>query len=148
MNYRKMVESHVRNDADVTIGVLRASVDEARHRFGVMEIDSADRVIGFEEKPAEPKPIPGDPRHCYASMGIYVFTTRFLFEQLCQDATRHGSNHDFGGDIIPSIIHSHRVVRPSVSGTRTASRTPTGATSARWTPTTRPTWTSCRSIRS
>ena len=66
-------------------------------------------MIGFEEKPAEPKPIPGDPRHCYASMGIYVFRTRFLFEQLCQDATRHGSNHDFGGDIIPSIIHSHRV---------------------------------------
>jgi glucose-1-phosphate adenylyltransferase len=109
MNYHKMVESHIRNDADLTIGVLRTSIEEARHRFGVMEIDPTDRVIGFEEKPAVPKSVPGDPGHCYASMGIYVFKTRFLFEQLCQDATRHGSSHDFGGDMIPSIIHSHRV---------------------------------------
>jgi glucose-1-phosphate adenylyltransferase len=109
MNYHKMAESHVRNDADATIGVLRTTVDEARYRFGVMEIDASGRVVGFEEKPAEPKPIPGDPRHCYASMGIYLFGTRLLFEQLCQDATRHGSNHDFGGDVIPSIIHSRRV---------------------------------------
>jgi glucose-1-phosphate adenylyltransferase len=109
MNYHKMVDSHIRNDADLTIGVLRTSIEEARYRFGVMEIDPTDRVVGFEEKPAVPKPVPGDPGHCYASMGIYVFKTRFLFEQLCQDATRHGSSHDFGGDVIPSIIHSHRV---------------------------------------
>ncbi|NLE38688.1 MAG: glucose-1-phosphate adenylyltransferase [Pirellulaceae bacterium] len=109
MNYRKMVESHVANRADLTIGVLRVPVDEARHRFGVMEIDADERVVGFEEKPAEPRAIPGDPEYCYASMGIYVFNTRFLFEQLCQDATRPGSTHDFGGDLIPSIIHTHRV---------------------------------------
>ncbi|HBO45324.1 MAG TPA: glucose-1-phosphate adenylyltransferase [Planctomycetaceae bacterium] len=109
MNYRKMVESHVENRADLTIGVLRVPVDEARHRFGVMEIDADERVIDFAEKPAEPRAIPGDPEYCYASMGIYVFTTRFLFEQLCQDATRPGSTHDFGGDLIPSIIHTHRV---------------------------------------
>ena len=109
MNYQKMVESHIHNNADLTIGVLRTPIEEARNRFGVMEINAEDRVVGFQEKPDAPKPIAGDNRHCYASMGIYVFTTRFLFEQLCQDATRHGSSHDFGGDVIPSIIHSHRV---------------------------------------
>jgi len=109
MNYRKMVESHIDNRADLTIGALRVPVDEARHRFGVMQIDQSERVIGFEEKPADPKPMPDDPGRCYASMGIYVFTTRFLFEQLCQDATRQGSSHDFGSDVIPSIIHTHRV---------------------------------------
>ena len=109
MNYHKMVESHIRNNANLTIGVLRTPIEEARNRFGVMEINPEDRVVGFEEKPDAPKPVAGDPRHCYASMGIYVFDTRFLFEQLCQDATRHGSSHDFGGDVIPSIIHSHRV---------------------------------------
>ncbi|MBN2021820.1 MAG: glucose-1-phosphate adenylyltransferase [Pirellulales bacterium] len=109
MNYRKMVESHVDHRADLTIGALRVPIAEARYRFGVMEIDADDRVVGFEEKPADPKPIPGDPGYCYASMGIYVFTTRFLFEQLCQDATRPGSSHDFGADVIPSIIRTHRV---------------------------------------
>ncbi|MBN2216660.1 MAG: glucose-1-phosphate adenylyltransferase [Pirellulales bacterium] len=109
MNYRKMVEAHVANQADLTIGALRVPIDQARHRFGVMQIDPAERVVGFEEKPANPKPTPDNPDYCYASMGIYVFTTRFLFEQLCQDATRPGSSHDFGGDVIPSIIETHRV---------------------------------------
>jgi glucose-1-phosphate adenylyltransferase len=109
MNYRKMVEAHVENQADLTIGVLRVPVADACYRFGVLQIDPAERVVSFQEKPGEPKPIPGDPNYCYASMGIYVFTTRFLFEQLCQDATRQGSSHDFGADVIPSIIETHRV---------------------------------------
>lgn len=109
MDYSRLVESHSLTDADLTIGALRSTMDEARHRFGVMEIDTKNRVIGFEEKPANPKPIPGDPEHCLASMGIYVFSARFLFEQLCQDATRPGSGHDFGGDVIPSIIDTNRV---------------------------------------
>ncbi|MCA9099525.1 MAG: glucose-1-phosphate adenylyltransferase, partial [Planctomycetales bacterium] len=68
------------------------------------------RIIGFEEKPQrDPKTIPGDHTRVLASMGIYVFTARFLFEQLCLDATRSGSAHDFGKDIIPSIIHTHPV---------------------------------------
>jgi glucose-1-phosphate adenylyltransferase len=74
-----------------------------------MQIDGDWRVLGFEEKPADPKPIPDDAHHALASMGIYVFTARFLFEQLCLDATRHGSRHDFGRDLIPSVIHTHRV---------------------------------------
>ena len=70
---------------------------------------SDSRIIGFEEKPGQPKSIPGEPDRALASMGIYVFTARLLFEQLCQDATRPGSAHDFGRDIIPAVIDKHRV---------------------------------------
>ena len=109
MDYMKLVDFHLQTGADATIGVLRRPREEASRQFGVMQVDTSGRVIGFEEKPLEPKPIPGDERHCLASMGIYLFTARFLFEELCRDATRRGSRHDFGGDLIPSIIASNRV---------------------------------------
>jgi len=108
MNYRSMVDYHKQLNADITVGALRVSPIEARD-FGVMQVDANDRIIGFEEKVQSPKTIPGDPNHCLASMGIYVFTARFLFEQLCRDATRPGSKHDFGRNIIPALIDSHRV---------------------------------------
>ena len=108
MNYRTMVDFHLEREADLTVGALRVSVEEARH-FGVMEVDNDARVVGFEEKLPNPKTIPGDPHRCLASMGIYVFNARFLFEQLCLDATQPGSQHDFGRNIIPSVIDTHRV---------------------------------------
>ncbi|GAB6164868.1 glucose-1-phosphate adenylyltransferase [Thermostilla marina] len=109
MNYAKLVDYHIEHGADLTIGVLREKRTEAARRFGVMEVDHDLRVIGFEEKPDDPKPIPGDEEYCYASMGIYVFPARFLFEVLCRDATKRGSRHDFGGDVIPALIEKHRV---------------------------------------
>jgi glucose-1-phosphate adenylyltransferase len=108
MNYRTMVDFHIESGADLTISALRVPKNDG-NRFGIMQIDNRQRVIGFEEKPLEPKTIPGNDGHCLASMGIYVFTARFLFEQLCRDATDPGSSHDFGKDIIPSIISTHRV---------------------------------------
>ncbi len=108
MNYRSMVEYHRQNNADLTIGALRVDVESAK-QFGVMQIDSDHRIVGFQEKPAQPRTIPGDPQHCLASMGIYIFSTRFMFEQLCKDATQPTSHHDFGKNIIPSIIQDHRV---------------------------------------
>jgi glucose-1-phosphate adenylyltransferase len=87
---------------------LRVDPVSAR-QFGVMEVDSNQRIIGFEEKVPNPKTIPGDPHHCLGSMGIYVFAARFLFEELCKDATRTGSKHDFGRDIIPSLIEERKV---------------------------------------
>ncbi|HTN75472.1 MAG TPA: sugar phosphate nucleotidyltransferase, partial [Pirellulaceae bacterium] len=108
MNYREMVDYHKEMKADLTIGALPVSQEEAT-QFGVMEIDQNQRIVGFEEKPAQPKTIPGESDRCLASMGIYVFTARFLFEQLCRDATRQDSMHDFGKNIIPAIIDSHRV---------------------------------------
>ncbi len=108
MNYQEMVNFHVEMGADLTIGALPVDPESAKS-FGVMEVDAQQRIIGFEEKPPNPRTIPGDAEHCLASMGIYVFTARFLFEQLCQDATQQDSAHDFGRNIIPSIIDSHRV---------------------------------------
>jgi glucose-1-phosphate adenylyltransferase len=109
MDYAKMVAFHEQNDADLTIGALRVSVEDARS-FGVMQTNKEGRIIGFEEKPDKPKTIPGDDNHCLASMGIYVFNAPFLFDQLCQDATLPDSAHDFGRNIIPSIIDSHRLM--------------------------------------
>jgi glucose-1-phosphate adenylyltransferase len=109
MNYRRMVEYHREVGADLTIGALRVDIESAK-QFGVMQIDSDQRVVGFQEKPSRPQPLPGDDGHCFASMGIYVFSTRFLLEQLCRDANEPTSNHDFGKNIIPSIIKDHRVV--------------------------------------
>jgi glucose-1-phosphate adenylyltransferase len=108
MNYRKMIEFHEASGADLTVGALRVPLKEGR-QFGVMQIDADQRIMGFAEKPREPKPIPGDPEHCLASMGIYVFSARLLFEQLCADATKPGSAHDFGHNIIPGMINDHRV---------------------------------------
>lgn len=108
MNYRSMVEYHQQMGADVTIGALRVERSEAT-QFGVMQVDEEQRIVGFQEKPADPMTIPGDPGHALASMGIYVFNSRFLFEQLCRDATEPGSDHDFGKNIIPSIIDDYKV---------------------------------------
>jgi glucose-1-phosphate adenylyltransferase len=108
MNYGSMIEFHKRNGADLTVGALPVPIDEGR-QFGVMQVDSHERIIGFEEKPANPRPIPGDDSACLASMGIYVFNARFLFNKLCDDANNRRSNHDFGRDIIPSMIDQYRV---------------------------------------
>jgi glucose-1-phosphate adenylyltransferase len=108
MNYRAMLEQHERVGADLTIGALRVRREEAT-QFGVIQVDNDQRIVGFQEKPAEPQTIPGEPDHALASMGIYVFNARFLFEQLCRDATEPDSSHDFGKNIIPSIIDEHRV---------------------------------------
>ena len=88
MNYRKMVEFHMENDADLTVGALRVTPDEAAAVWRDAGRQGSVASIGFEEKPDEPKHDSRRRSHCLASMGIYVFTARFLFEQLCQDATR------------------------------------------------------------
>jgi glucose-1-phosphate adenylyltransferase len=109
MDYSRMVAYHAENGADLTVAALRVTPEEARS-FGVMQIDDSQRIIGFEEKVPNPKTIPGDSNHCLASMGIYVFNAPFLFDQLCQDAMLPDSDHDFGRNIIPSIINTHKVV--------------------------------------
>lgn len=109
MDYADLVHFHQEKGADVTVSALRVKA-EYSNQFGVMETRMDGRVVGFDEKPEIPKTIPGDPGHILASMGIYVFTARFLFEQLCRDATRSNSAHDFGHNIIPAIIDKHNVV--------------------------------------
>jgi glucose-1-phosphate adenylyltransferase len=108
MDYSKLVASHEEQGADLTIAALQVSLEEAT-QFGVMQVDAENRIVGFEEKPAKPKSIPGNPNLAMASMGIYVFNAHFLFDELCKDATLPESSHDFGKNIIPSIINSRRV---------------------------------------
>lgn len=108
MDYSEMLRDHNNSGADVTIGCLPVSLRDAT-QFGVMQIDAERRVISFREKPSDPDPMPGDPTRCLASMGIYVFNTKTLFDLLCADATQANSGHDFGKNIIPSILETHRV---------------------------------------
>ncbi len=108
MDYGPMIAFHTENNADITVGVVQVPVAEATG-FGVMAVDTTDRVIGFEEKPAQPKPMPGKPELALASMGIYVFNRDFLLETLETDAQDPASAHDFGKNIIPGCIEACRV---------------------------------------
>lgn len=108
MDYGKMLAFHVTSKADMTVGCFEVPVSEAS-AFGVMAVDGEDRVLDFVEKPADPPHIPGKPDRALVSMGIYVFNTRFLYEQLSRDADDPDSAHDFGHDIIPYLVKRYRV---------------------------------------
>lgn len=108
MDYGPMLAQHVERGADVTVGCIEVPI-KCANAFGVMSVDDAWRITEFKEKPDEPTPMPGRPGIALASMGIYVFNTDFLYDQLIKDADNIKSSHDFGKDIIPSVIHSHCV---------------------------------------
>jgi len=108
MDYRRMIEFHKQKNADLTISVFEESVKEAK-RFGVLEINEDQQVIGFEEKPENPKTSPHNPNVCLISMGIYLFNTETLVRRLIEDAKKTESSHDFGKDVIPSMIGRDRV---------------------------------------
>jgi len=108
MDYGAMLADHVEKQADLTIGCIEVSLEDAT-AFGVMDIDANRRVKAFVEKPAEPPVMPGRTDTALASMGIYIFNASFLFEQLLKDADTKGSSHDFGKDIIPSVIDKYIV---------------------------------------
>jgi glucose-1-phosphate adenylyltransferase len=103
MDYNQMLYDHVDGTADLTIGCMEVPLDEARG-FGVMAVDESLRVVAFQEKPEQPPPMPGRPDVALASMGIYVFNAKFLYEQLARDAIDPKSSHDFGKDIIPHLL--------------------------------------------
>ena len=109
MDYEHMLQQHVEQGADVTVGCIEVPRMEATG-FGVMAVDAEDRIVSFLEKPADPPGIPGDPEHALASMGIYVFETKFLIEQLQRDAADPHSSHDFGKDVIPFIVQGGKAV--------------------------------------
>ena len=108
MDYSELIRDHIESGAEASIGCLPVDLDTGS-QFGVMNVDASNRIIDFQEKPAAPSPLPDDPTRCLASMGIYVFNADFLFEELCKDATTSGSSHDFGKNIIPSVIDSHLI---------------------------------------
>ena len=109
MDYGTFLVAHAEKEADMTVCCLEVPIEEAAGQFGVITVDETGRVIGFKEKPEHPDPIPGKPGFCLASMGNYVFNTEFLYEQVIKDADTPGTQHDFGGNVIPSIIDDYRV---------------------------------------
>ncbi len=109
MDYEQMLQQHVEQNADVTVGCLEVTKKEATG-FGVMQIDENDRIVEFFEKPKKPPTMPGKSDKCLASMGIYVFNTEFLADQLNRDADDMNSSHDFGKDIIPYIVKNGKAV--------------------------------------
>jgi glucose-1-phosphate adenylyltransferase len=104
MDYTRMLYEHVDRGADMTVGCVEVPLAEASGQLGVMAVDRGFRVVGFEEKPESPRPLPGNGGACLASMGIYVFNSEFLYEQLVDDAMREDSDHDFGRDLIPRLV--------------------------------------------
>jgi len=109
MDYEVMLQQHVNQNADVTVGVLEVPRRDASG-FGVMHVDADDRIVHFLEKPADPPGIPDNPEMALASMGIYVFSTAYLFELLRQDATNPESSRDFGKDLIPYVVANGKAV--------------------------------------
>ncbi len=112
MDYEKMLAQHVDQGADVTVGCMEVPREEATG-FGVMHVQDDDRIVSFFEKPKDPPAMPGNPDLALASMGIYVFNTKFLIEQLDRDAATPGSSRDFGKDIVPYLVkHAKAVAHP------------------------------------
>jgi glucose-1-phosphate adenylyltransferase len=107
MNVRQMVDFHYRRRAFATVACLPVPLKEASS-FGIVEVDQEGRIIGFDEKPRDAKPMPGNPNYALASMGNYIFDPDELTRQLRADSDRE-SHHDFGRDIIPAMLGSGRV---------------------------------------
>ena len=103
MDYGTMLAAHVEAAADLTVGCVEVPLEQAR-AFGVMAVDAHNRIVEFAEKPRHPTPMPGSDTTALASMGIYVFRTETLIEELLRDADTPASQRDFGGDIIPDVI--------------------------------------------
>jgi glucose-1-phosphate adenylyltransferase len=105
MDISHMIDYHLDHEADVTIAAYPTRLEDGT-RFGVLQVDRDWRITEFQEKPAAPKPIPGRPDQCLASMGNYVFSTSVLIDLLNQDAHRRDSDHDFGKNVLPMALEA------------------------------------------
>ena len=108
MDYRELLDFHTGHQGCLSLAacvVPREGADE----FGILKVDESGRVVDFIEKPSDPPTIPGDPDHCLANMGVYLFDTSSLVRELCADVRRPVSHHDFGKDIIPALVNEGEV---------------------------------------
>src|SRR5688572_209777 len=105
MDYSKMLRYHMEKNADATLATIEVPASEGR-RFGIVSVDDEERVVDFQEKPTLPVPVPGTQDVALASMGIYIFKADVLIRELENDAARTDTQHDFGKNIIPALIHS------------------------------------------
>jgi len=108
MDYSEMIQYHLEKECELTVGTMQMPSSTSRE-FGVIEVDRDYRIVGFQEKPEHPRTLPENPEAILASMGIYVFNTEILVRRLIEDARRKGSSHDFGRDIIPSMVSRDKV---------------------------------------
>jgi glucose-1-phosphate adenylyltransferase len=117
MDYAALSEYHSECRADLTIACMKVPLEQATS-FGITAVDEAQRIVEFQEKPAQPQPLPDNPGFALASMGIYVFSKDVLCEALRGDHDRGESSHDFGKDIIPRLMRTHRVYAYEFGGVR------------------------------
>jgi len=110
MNVAEMFRFHLKRRAALTVACVPVPIEEAANTFGVLEVDEKSRIIGFEEKPAQPKPMPGNPEMALVSMGSYFWETHSLREALFNDQGNSDSSHDFGRDIIPTLVSEGKPV--------------------------------------
>ena len=108
MDIRQVVDFHKQKSADLTVCAIKVPLNEAC-AFGVIEVDENGLMVGFEEKPSQPKCIPGDADHALVSMGNYIFDSKVLTEELIIDADNSASSHDFGNDVIPRLYPQGKV---------------------------------------
>ncbi len=127
MDVSQMLEHHYKLNADLTIAALPVPIEEAANRFGVIVVDEENRVIGFQEKPDKPTPIPGQKKSCLVSMGNYIFNADVLVEEVVKDAHDKNSDHDFGKNVIPAMLKKRNVfiydfMENEIEGTRDRAR--------------------------
>lgn len=108
MDIRQMIQFHLDHQAEVTVAALPVPIQAAKG-FGIIQVNAKQAIIGFEEKPKQPKAMPGNPKMAFSSMGNYIFNVDVLMKALEHDAAEPGT-HDFGKDIIPKLIKSNRVL--------------------------------------
>jgi glucose-1-phosphate adenylyltransferase len=123
MDISQMLDYHRQTGAVATVAAIPRPISEASS-FGVIEVDPSGRMIGFEEKPRNPKPIPGDPSKALISMGNYIFNRKFLVRELFHDASVAASSHDFGRDVIPTIYNDYPIYVYDFSNNRIPGETP------------------------
>ncbi len=109
MDVSQMLDYHKKKKADLTISAIQVPIEEASE-FGIMEVDENWRLISFEEKPANPKTIPNNPKMCLASMGNYIFNRNILVDALFKDACSEKTRHDFGKNVIPSLLEENKKI--------------------------------------
>lgn len=117
MNMQQMIDRHLSAGADVSVAVLPVALEDAP-QFGILSVDDQWRVQAFEEKPADPTPMPGDPSLALASMGNYIFNTEVLLEALREDSNDSDSKHDFGRNILPALLRGHKLVAYDFRGNK------------------------------
>ena len=119
MDYGVMLAEHAASGAEVTLASVEVPIEDA-HAYGVLQTDGRGRVTAFDEKPGQPRPLPGRTDRALASMGVYVFNADYLYRVLAEDAGRPDSCHDFGANIVPRAVaagqvHAHDFQRSCIN---------------------------------